>query len=448
MSNSYPIRAVERLARLLFEELWAAGSGGASRFRRFLVVAGRVCFITVEGFYQDLCMLRASALAFASLLGLVPVLAVAFAVLRGLGWSGERLESLILGSVTILSPEAIRVIVSYIDHTNFAGLGVIGGSLLFVTVISLLTNVEVSFNTIWGGVPARPLWRRASNYLAVVVVAPILLAVATSMTAAVQSSSAIAWLSRLSGVGPTIDYFLKWAAAGVVWLLFAFLYLVIPNTKVRVVPALIGGLAAGSVWQLTQWAYISFQIGVANYNAIYGALAQLPLLMAWFYVSWVIVLFGAEIAFAVQNVAHYSQERRTAPVQGHALLEYAGVCVARELARAAYGRTEAPTVESLAVALDVPVRLVRRIVEALSSAGYVHLSSDSPERCHLSLAPDRITVAGVLDVLGGKARRGPVPGNGGDEDAIAGLLIEVQAARDEALAGKTLADLAADEATA
>ncbi|RMF23213.1 MAG: YihY family inner membrane protein [Deltaproteobacteria bacterium] len=439
MSNSYPIRAVERLARLLFEELWAAGSGGASRFRRFLVGVGRVCFITVEGFYQDLCMLRASALAFASLLGLVPVLAVAFAVLRGLGWSGERLESLILGRATILSPEAIRIIVSYIDHTNFAGLGVIGGSLLFVTVISLLTNVEMSFNAIWGDVPARPLLRRVSNYLAVVVVAPVLLAVATSLTAAVQSSAAVAWLSKLSGVGPTVDYFLKWTAAAVVWLLFAFLYIVIPNTKVRLVPALVGGLAAGSVWQLTQWAYIRFQIGVANYNAIYGALAQLPLLMAWFYVSWVIVLFGAEIAFAVQNVAHYSHERRASRASGHALLEYAGVCVARQLALAAHGRAEPPTVESLAVDLDVPVRLVRQIVTALSEAGFVHLSSDSPERCHLSLAPDRIGIAALLDVLRGKA--GDAVTAGRDEDSVAGLLAEVQAVRDQALAGKTLVDL-------
>ncbi len=443
MSQSYPFRAVDKLARLLFEELWAAGRGGASRFTRAMVVSVRVCFIAVEGFLQDLCMLRASALTFASLLGLVPVLAVAFAVLRGLGWSGGRLESLILDRATVLSPEAIRVIVSYIDKTNFAGLGVIGGSLLFFTVISLLTNVEVSFNAIWGDVPARPFFRRVSDYLAVIVVAPLLLAVATSLTAALQSSSALSWLSRFGGVGVTVDYIVRWTAVGVVWLLFAFLYIVIPNTKVRLHAALAGGIVAGSVWQLTQWSYIRFQIGVANYNAIYGALAQLPLLMAWFYISWVIVLIGAEIAFAVQNVASYSHERRAAKASGHALVEYAGLAVAKELARAAEGEGQPPSVEEMALELDVPVRVIREIVTALARAGLIHGSGDRPERYYLSLAPHRIPLARLLDVLRGRVEEDPqaiASADGGD--AVVEVFSRIRCSRDQTLAGQTVADLA------
>ncbi|RMD82777.1 MAG: YihY/virulence factor BrkB family protein [Candidatus Dadabacteria bacterium] len=445
MGSSYPVRAVERLARILFEELWAAGYGGASRFKRALVLAGRVAVITVEGFVGDLCPLRASALAFASLLGLVPVLAVGFAVLRGLGWSGERLEALILGRATVLSPEAIRTIVSYIDRTNFAGLGVIGGSLLLVAVVSLLTNVETSFNAIWGGIPARPLVRRVSNYLGVLVVAPVLLAVATSLTAALESSAAIAWLSRLSGIGPAVDYVLKWTAIAVVWLLFAFLYVVIPNTKVKLHAALVGGIVAGSVWQLTQWAYIRFQIGVANYNAIYGALAQLPLLMAWFYASWMIVLFGAEITFAVENVGSLSHERRASRARGAALYEQAGLAIGQRLALTAAGMQPAPTIEELAFGLDVPIRTVREIVAALGSAGLVHISGENPPRCYLSRAPQCVSLAEFLGVLRGE--------NGGiraglDQGAVGRLLGEMQAARDRALEGRSLADLAAGESPA
>lgn len=436
-------RGAERLGRLVFEELWTAGAGGASYFGRALVHGGRVAFITVEGFFADRIMLRASALTFASLMGLVPVFALGFAVLRGLGWRGDRLEELILEKATILSPEAIQTIVSYVDNTNFAGLGVLGGSVLFFTFVSVLTNIEGSFNAIWGNVQPRPILRRVIDYFGLMVIAPVLLAAATSLTAAVQSSAIMQHLGEMWGVGPAIERTMSYTAQALVWLLFAILYLFIPNTRVRLVPALVGGVAAGFVWQVTQWAYIRFQIGMANYNAIYGALAQLPLLMAWVYVSWVIVLLGAEVAFAVQNVRGYSRDRlASGRADGSTVRELAGLRLAAELAAAALGRRPPAQLSELADDLELSPRLVRELVVDLSAAGLAHVAGEQGELCYLSLAPGRIPVARVLDVF-----RGGLPESFGFEPdsveaGVRDLLMTADRARDAALEEVSLEDIA------
>ncbi|MEE8312424.1 MAG: YhjD/YihY/BrkB family envelope integrity protein [Candidatus Binatia bacterium] len=436
------VENAERAARVFFDELWSAGAGGASYFGRAVVHAGRVAWITIEGFYADRILLRASALTFASMMGLVPILALGFAVLRGLGWRGDRLEELILSKATILSPEAIQTIVSYIDNTNFAGLGVVGGSILFFTFVSVLTNVEGSFNAIWGNLSPRPVLRRVIDYFGLMMIAPLLLAVATSLTAAVQSSAIMQQLGTMWGVGPALERTMSYTAQVLVWLLFAFLYMFVPNTRVRVVPALVGGVAAGFVWQVTQWGYIRFQIGMAKYNAIYGALAQLPLLMAWIYVSWVIVLLGAEVAFAVQNVGSYRRDRRIAAAGGrHAVREYAGLRVAVELACAAEGKRPAADLSGLAGDLDLPPRLVRGLVLDLTGAGLAHVAGEQGQECYLSLAPERIPVAQVLDVF-----RGRIPESEPDrapavERNVRELFEAVSAARDTALHAMTLKDL-------
>jgi len=432
---------LERTGRRLFDDLWSAGAGGASRFSRGLVACGRIAYISIEGFLQDLCLIRASALTFASLMGLVPILALTFSILRGLGWRGARLEELILGKATILSPDAIHTVVSYIDNTNFAGLGALGGSILFLTFVSVLTNIEGALNAIWGNLRPRPLLRRVLDYFGIMVIGPVLLAIATSLTAAVHSNAVLTWLDQQWGMGAIVDRLLGYTASAIVWILFALLYLFIPNTRVRFLPAAIGGVLAGSIWQVTQWGYIRFQIGMANYNAIYGALAQLPLLMAWVYVSWLIVLLGGEIACAVQNVGAYSRNRRARGASGQALREYAGLRIAGELAAAADGRKPAPEIADLAVALDVPIRLIRDIVDAFARAGIAHVTPGDDELCYLSLAPDAVTVSRVIEVLRGELPGGYASGSHAQDERVHELLDLAEGARSDALRSRTLRDL-------
>ena len=445
---------VRTITKFFAEDIWEVGRDGASRLQRVAYAAIRVAYIAIEGFFRDMCTTRASALTFATLMGLVPVLALSFAVLRGLGWHGDRLEGLILNRVTILSPEAINLVVSYIDNINFAGLGVFGAAFLFVTFLSVVTNVEISFNAIWGHVRARTVGRRFIDYFGVMAVAPLLLIVATSLTAAVQSNTVVQWVTGLWGLGLAVEYSMAYAAYAVVWMLFAFLYMFVPNTRVRFLPAVIGGVIAGSVWQLTQWGYIQFQIGMGRYNAIYGALAQLPLLMAWVYASWVIVLFGAEIAYAVQTVTSYSRERRAANMSRQAFRDWVAMSVAVELARAAKGKTDAPSAEILSQLLDVPSRTVLEVLADFERAGLAHVGADNGQCCYLSLSPDRISVASVLDATHGAL---PSANEVGVEVAVArrqahAILREICEARDRGFGSLSLADVIAassdSEATA
>ncbi len=440
MASSTPAKLVERAGKFLLEDLWEVGSSGLSGVRRPIIQTLRVLFIAVEGFLDDLCLLRASALTYASMLALVPVLGISFAFLRGLGWHGERLELLILERVTVLSPEATAAVVSYIDNTNLAGLGVLGGAALLIIFVSVMNNIEQSLNAIWGGAEQRSWPRRISNYLAMMVLGPILIASAASLSAAVRSNAAIEWLASTAGLSTAFEWSLAMAAYVAGWLLFVLLYLLVPSTRVRLLPALIGGIAAGTTWQLTQIAYINFQVGMARYNAIYGALAQLPILMVWIYVSWVIVLAGAELAVAVQNVGIYSHDRR-ARRAGYALRERVGLCVVSELAAAAHARSPAPTVEQIARSLDVSIRTVGEAVAALVEGGLVHFGGDTHSVCFLSLAPASIPLRRVLDLL-----RGDSGGSSGvepDNTAVLRYLEALGNARGEAVGDATVADLLA-----
>jgi membrane protein len=442
MARAPQTTILSRAVRFFEHDLWDAGTARASGAAGAAVQALRVAVLTVEGFLDDLCLLRASALTYATLMALVPVLALAFAILRGLGWRGERLESLILTKVTVLSPEAIESVVAYIDNTNVAGLGALGGIVLILTFVSVMGNIEASMNAIWGRTPPRPWLRKLSDYLAVLVAGPLLLGGAISATAVLQSNASVVWLAGQEGGGLFLSALAMVAPFVIVWALFTLLYIFVPNTRVEFGAALIGAIVAGTVWQLTQSAYVSFQFGMSKYNAIYGAMAQIPILMAWMYVSWVIVLAGAELAAAVQNLGAHSEERRRRVV-GYGHREYLGLAMVAELAAAAHARSAPPTVEQLSARLAMPVRTVRELMADLGDAGLVHLGGGDQALCFLSLAPASLPVVRVLEVL-----RGATPATAGDAEEpanarVAELLETLREGRDSALEGVSVASLVA-----
>jgi membrane protein len=442
------MRPVERLRVFFREDVWQP-TERLPRPRRAFYQVVRVLYMSIESFLDDLCTTRAAALTFTTLLALVPVLALAFAVLRGLGWSGARLEALILDKMTLLSPDAIDTIVAYIDKINFTGLGVIGGLFLFVTFISVVTNVESAFNAIWDNAPSRTFGRRVVDYFGVMVVAPVLLAAAVSLTAAVESNAAAQWLLQTWGVGTAVRWAMAYAVWVVVWLLFAFLYLFVPNARARLGPIAIAGVIAGTIWQLTHWAYVRFQVGLQGYNAVYGTLAQLPLLMIWIYVSWTIVLFGAEIAWAIQTVQIYSRERRASAKSGQAFREWIAMGIAIELARVAEERSAPASVDGLSQVFDVPLRTVRDIIACFANAGLAHTSGTSDVCCYLSLAPERIPVTRVLAALRGSMPPPEAhPTSADAAERARELLEQIEGATRDGFGARTLKDVVLESRSA
>ncbi|MFN2426837.1 MAG: YihY/virulence factor BrkB family protein [Candidatus Binatia bacterium] len=424
----------------MFEKLekavWTDPEEDAPAWRKRAVQVSRVLWMAAEGFNSDNCWLRASALTLASMLALVPALAASFAYVRGLGWTGERLEILLLQRATILSAEAVSTVVSWVDHISITGLGLVGALFAIGSSLSLLWQIEDAFDTVWGSPESRGHIRRAADFLVLMLTAPLLFAVVASSETAVRSSTALAWLESFGG----FELVLRLAFASVWYVLvcgaFAALYYLLPSAPVEKRAALIGGIAAGVTWQFAQGLYIDFQVGLRGYNAVYGALAQLPALVLWMLTSWVVVLAGAEIAAAYQGLA--ASGRRYAPaLVGAAERERLALSIALELADAAYARRDAPTLTGLSSLLGMPVRTVAEVFRELDAAGLVHLGGEDQRQCFLSLSPGSVPVERVVN-----AARGAEDSTARlERPAVAKVLARFAQARRDAVAGATLADL-------
>lgn len=245
-------------------------------------------------------MLRASALAYTTVLSIVPFLAVVFAISKGLGLQNSETLRFILINASAGNAEAVDLLLQYVNKTNVTTLGVIGVATLLVTVISLMGNIEAAFNTVWNVKKGRTLWRKFTDFFSIVLVAPVLIGVAVSLSVTMQNDSIVQRLLSIDAINYVYIQLLQFLPTFLIWFLLFFAYAFIPNTRVHAKSAFAGGLVGVVLWKSIEGLYISYQIGVNNYNAIYGGFAQLPLFLIWVYLSWVIVLVGVEVSYAMQ----------------------------------------------------------------------------------------------------------------------------------------------------
>jgi membrane protein len=427
----------EKVLHFLDRDLWNAeatarkGIAWARRGLQFLV-------LVAQGFSRDQLLLRASALTYYSVLSLIPLLAIALSVVKAVGVS-ENIAAIIVDKVAAGSPEAGQRILEIVQQVDFAGLGTLGAAVLFLTTVLGISSIEGSLNTIWGVKRERPWERRLPDYLAVLVIAPILLGVALSLGTTLQSQALVRRLLQISLFETLYTVGLRQLPMIFLCVGFAFLYWFLPNTKVRLSSALVGGAVAAALFTLAQRAYVGFNVGVGRYNVLFGGFAMLPLLLVWIYFSWVIVLLGAEVAFAYQNLAGVRRARR-GDQPGPAAREAIGLAIAAWVARAFREGEGATTAETLAEALDVSVRSVRGILADLEGAGIISARGD-PERdgFQLGRAAEGISVSEVLEALRGS--RGPSTRLASVGAPVGELLAETDERTAEALRGRTLADL-------
>src|SRR6185369_11929997 len=268
----------------------------AQRYQKIWAVSR----ILVEKFIADRCMMYASALAFSSMLSIVPFLAIVFAILKALNIHNV-LAPIVLSNVAAGSHEVIARILHYISNTHVGSLGVVGLVTLLLSVMATLDNVEDAFNQIWGLTKGKKVHHKLRDYLIIIFCIPLLVTLTITITTSLQNQEVVQWFFHLPGFGRLLLMLFRLVPFLSIWIALVCLYLFMPNTRVRVRSALAGGLVAGIVWQLAQWGYIHFQIGVSRYNAIYGTMALLPVFMSWILTSWVIVLSGMEIVWFFQG---------------------------------------------------------------------------------------------------------------------------------------------------
>jgi len=307
----------------LEHDLWKIDVAKLPLYKRLLAQSGKVIFLAYKGFADDKVKMRASALTFFSLLSIVPILAMAFGIAQGFGLDKELERQLInyfQGQEEILQ-QSLAYANNLLSTTRgglIAGVGVV---LLIYSVMELLQNIERSFNDIWYINKERPLVRKFTDYLAIMIFAPVLLVISNSLTVFISSE-----IERLTETVELIGLFkglifpvLRLLPYMVIWILFSLLYVIMPNTKVKLQSAIIAGIMAGSAFLITEWAVIQFQVNVSEYNAIYGSFSILPLFLVWLQLSWLIVLFGAELSYAIQNIKQYEYEKENVNYSYHNL---------------------------------------------------------------------------------------------------------------------------------
>jgi membrane protein len=428
----------DKTVRFLQRDLWhpeATARAGRRALRRTL----QFSVIVWEGFVDDLVLLRASALTYYSVLALIPLLAITVAVLGALG-VGENVAHILVERLAgAVSPEGGQRILELVQQVRFGALGTVGAAVLFATSVLGIGSIERSLNTVWGVDRERPWDRRFADYLAVLIVAPLLLGVAVSVGTTLQSDALVQRLLEIPGFETVYRFGLAQAPVVVLCLGFSFLYWFLPNTRVRLVSAVFGGIVGALLFTLAQSGYIRFSVGVARANVVFGSIYFLPILFVWIYVSWVIVLFGAEVACAHQNFAALRRARRGDEPRP-AAREAIGVAIAARMARA-FRSGAAIDADGLAAELGTSLRSVRGIVADLERAGIAATrGEDKLDTYQLGRAADRILVVDVLEAMRGA--RETVPADSARQEPVAELLARMDGEAAKALQDVTLADLA------
>ncbi len=357
--------------------IWEIQLKGLSPIQAFSVKYLRIILLASRGFVRDNCQKTASVLTYYSLLNLVPVVAVAFAMAKGFGLE-KLIEKQILeiAEKANLQADITNQIISFSHNLlNQAKGGLIAGVgivLLLWTVISIMGKIEESLNEIWEIRKSRTLIRKFSDYITMMVLGPVLMIISSTATVLVASQvkvivNKIAVLGVFSKVIFLLLNLLPYAS---IWVLFTMLYLIMPNSKIPVRSAIFGGVAAGTIAQIVQWIYIKFQIGVASYGAIYGSFAALPLFLGMLQTSWMIVLFGAEIANANEHYETYGFH----PDYSRLSVSSKKILMLRifHLLTKKFSLGEKPlSAHQIAHALEIPARLVGQFLHELSDVGLV-----------------------------------------------------------------------------
>ena len=394
--------------------------------------------------------LRAMSLVYTTLLSLVPLLALSFSVLKGFGVHNQ-IEPFLLRFLAPLGERGAEIsgyIIGFVDKMQVGILGFLGLAMLLYTVVSLIQKIERAFNYTWRTRQTRSVGQRFSNYLSVIMVGPVLIVAAMTLTAGLASATAVQWLTEVQILGGLIQAAGQLLPYLLVIVAFTFVYVFVPNAKVRPVPAVVGGIVAGVSWEALGFGFASVVASSTRYMAIYSGFAVLILFMIWLYVSWLILLIGARIAFYVQ---HPEQIRLGGGEYGLSSRhrEQLALLLMTRIARAHFEQRSPETLYELAQWCGVGVDLVEGIVDSLERRGLL-IRVAGPE---LAYVPGRASEALlVADILGAVRTAEEPAGLGGrhlpGSPGVDAVLASIDRALTEDLPERTLKDLVAREAGA
>ncbi len=430
----------------LHDAIWNADLASLSPARRRLHRLVRGILVVARDVSDGQLRLQAMGLVYTTLLSLVPLLAVSFSVLKAFGIHNQ-IEPLLLHFLAPLGDKGGEItahIIGFVENIKVGVLGALGVGMLIYTVASLVQKVEQAFNYTWHVEQTRPLAQRFSQYLSVLTVGPVLVFSAMGLTATLMNASIVKGLVAVEPLGAIVRIIGTLVPYALVIAAFSFVYAFIPNTKVHLRSAAVGWVIAGILWEASGWLFASFVVSSTQYSAIYSGFAILIMFMIWLYLSWLILLVGASIAFYHQHPESLAPNRREPRLSIHAREKLTFIAMTL-IGRSYYANKPAWTSGSLAQHINTPAIFVEMAMDTLVRRGLVARTADDPPQFLPMQAPDTVTLKSLLDAV----RAADEGETGGltvnqlpKEPYVDSLISQLDRSAEEALRGKSLKDLA------
>ncbi len=381
-------------------QLWGDDLREVSKARRWFVVPVRLLVVLTRQLVKGQLNLRAMSLVYTTLLSIVPLLAVSFSVLKGFGVHNQ-IEPLLMKFLQPLGPRGEELsgnIIGFVENVRVGVLGSLGLLFLIYTVVSLIQKIESSFNYVWQVERLRGFAQRFSSYMSVVLIGPVLVFTALGVTATAMNNTLVQQLMSVEPFGVLIVSFSKLVPYLLVIAAFIFIYMFLPNTRVKFLPAFVGGVVAGVLWQSSGWAFAAFIATSSNYAAIYSSFAILILLLIWLYLNWLILLLGAQVAFYIQ----YPQYMTRRPVQLHLsnrLRERLALQIMFMVADHHLNQRDPWTSGDLVHDLALPMQPIHHVLQLMLDTGFLSETSDEPPAYLPRRDVETITLAELYAVV-------------------------------------------------
>ena len=391
---------MQNLATKLSEIIWGCELDSLPSIQRALISLCRYVYLIINDLANGQLNLRAMSLVFTTILSFVPLIAVSFSVLKAFGVHNQ-IEPLLLNLFLPLGDDAATLtsnIIGFVDNIQVGLLGTLGIALLFYSVISLLTKVEEAFNYTWRINKTRTLAERFSNYLSVLMVGPVLVFAAIGTTASLLNNSVTQGLASIETFGFALEFITKLLPYLLIILAFTFAYIFVPNQKVRLLPALTGGVAAGVLWQSVGWVYAFVITQSSSKTAIYASFAILFFFMIWLYLNWLILLVGSSIAFYRQHPEHLTKKD-----QAHILnirqREHIALNILFLIAENFYKQKSALDIDTISKTLDCPKFAVEEAIMHFEQSGIL-IQTDHATSTYVPAVPlENLRVMDVYKII-------------------------------------------------
>ena len=382
-------KRITALWKFLTYDIWRITEDEVTKTTFSLYNIIKTIYLCINRFTKDRLVNKASALTYSTLLAIVPILAILFAIARGFGFD-NLMESQVrmgFGGHNQTTEVILQFVNSYLSQTKsgiFIGVGLI---MLLWTVINLISSIEITFNRIWEIKKARSMYRKITDYFSMFLLMPILIVISGGLS--IFMSTSLKYIEDFVLLAPILKFLIRLIPFVLTWFMFTGLYIYMPNTKVRFKPALISGILAGTAHQAFQFLYISGQLWVSRYNAIYGSFAALPLFLLWLQISWTICLFGAELTYAGQNI-----RRR--------FRDFVSILIMSLIAKRFEENIKPYTAEEMSEECQIPIRLTHQVLYELQEINLLHEVVDEKDEVigyQPAMDINKLNVALLLDRL-------------------------------------------------